>query len=257
MEPTRVPAASLATDTAATSPCGLRFSLVVPLHNEQDNVDPLLDELCLVLPAFGAHELICVDDGSTDGTVARLVARRVDCPALRVMRLDRNRGQSAALMAGFAAARAPLLLMIDGDLQNDPRDLGTILDLLADHDAVSGWRQERRDNWLRRLSSRLANGVRNLVSGDRVIDSASGIKGFRAELVRRMPRFHGMHRFLPTLARLAGGTMLEVPVNHRPRRHGRTKYGVMNRAWRAFVDLLAVRWLRSRYLDYAAREERE
>ena len=234
----------------------LRFSLVIPLFNEEENVDRLVDELRQVLPPLGEHEVIAVDDGSTDTTFARLQARQADYPPLRIVRLRRNRGQSAALMAGFDHARAPLLCMLDGDMQNDPRDLGRILEGLATHDGVSGWRVQRKDTWFRRLQSRIANRFRNWISGDRVADSASGIKGFRREAILRVPRFRGMHRFLPTLVRMTGGSVVEVPVNHRPRAAGTAKYGMLNRALRAFVDLLGVRWLKSRYLSYEVGETR-
>jgi dolichol-phosphate mannosyltransferase len=233
---------------------GLRFSLVIPLFNEEENVDRLIDELREVLPALGPHEVVAVDDGSTDGTFARLAKRRVDCPGLRIVRLRQNRGQSAALMAGFDHARAPLLCMLDGDLQNDPRDLGRILDGLATHDGVSGWRVARKDTWFRRWQSRIANRCRDWISGDRVADSASGIKGFRRAAILRVPRFQGMHRFLPTLVRMTGGSVVEIPVNHRARAAGRAKYGMLNRAWRPLVDLLGVRWLKSRLLSYEVGE---
>jgi dolichol-phosphate mannosyltransferase len=235
---------------------GLRFSLVIPLFNEEENVDRLIDELRQVLPPLGPHEVIAVDDGSTDDTFGRLDRRRADCPALRIVRLRHNRGQSAALMAGFDHAHAPLLCMIDGDLQNDPRDLDRILEGLATHEGVSGWRVERRDGWFRRFQSRVANRFRNWISGDHVADSASGIKGFRREAILRVPRFRGMHRFLPTLVRMAGGSVVEIPVNHRPRAAGRPKYGMLNRAARAFFDLLGVRWLKSRLLRYEIGETR-
>lgn len=229
----------------------LEVSVVIPFFDEEDNVDPLLDELQEVLPGLGRpYEVIAVDDGSRDRTRERLLARRSSFSALRVLSLRANRGQSAALACGFDHARAPIVLMMDGDMQNDPRDFARLLEVLLEVDGVSGIRAKRRDSGLRRLSSRIANAVRNRLSGDHVVDSASGIKGFRTPILRRIARFDGMHRFLPTLARIAGGRVREIPVHHRPRRAGRAKYGVWNRAWRAFVDLCGVRWLRRRRIDY-------
>ena len=186
---------------------------------------------------------------------ARLLARRADMPALRVLSLRENRGQSAAIACGFDHARAPIVLMMDGDRQNDPHDFPRLLDALEDADGVSGIRARRQDAWLRRVSSKIANWIRNRLSGDQVVDSASGIKGFRVEVLRRIPRFKGMHRFLPTLVRMVGGKVVEIPVNHRARTAGQAKYGVMNRALRAFVDLCGVRWLRKRVIDYEVVEE--
>ncbi|MCC6672721.1 MAG: glycosyltransferase family 2 protein [Planctomycetes bacterium] len=238
---------------------GLRFSLVVPVFDEADNVDALLDEIAAVVVPLGPCECLVVDDGSRDQSLARLRAwkQRHDAPWLRIVSLARNRGQSAAVMAGVDRSRAPLVLMMDGDLQNDPRDFAAMLALLerGAADGVSGVRVRRRDSWLRRVSSRIGNAVRNAITADRVADSASGIKAFRREVLSGLPRFVGMHRFLPTLARYRGANVVEIPVNHRPRHAGKAKYGVGNRAWRGLKDCLAMRWLRQRMLDYQVQEE--
>lgn len=232
----------------------LDFSVVIPLYNEEDNVDALIDELREVLPPLGRFEVLAVDDGSRDRTRERLLARS-DLAELRVLTLRQNRGQSTAIVCGFDHARAPIVLMMDGDMQNDPHDFPRLLEALRDADGVSGIRAKRKDSFVRRASSKVANGVRNWLSGDQVVDSASGIKGFRTEVVRRMPRFNGMHRFLPTLARMCGAKVVEIPVNHRERQAGMAKYGVLNRAFRAFRDLLGVRWLRKRMIDYQVADE--
>jgi dolichol-phosphate mannosyltransferase len=243
-----------------TAAAALRFSLVVPVFDEQDNVGPLMDELAEVLVPHGPFEAIVVDDGSRDATWPRLRAwqdaRAV--PWLRVLRLAANRGQSAAVCAGAAHARAPIVAMLDGDLQNDPRDLPAMVARIerGECDGVSGIRARRQDTWVRRASSKVGNCMRNTLTGDRVADSASGIKAFRRDLWQRLPRFAGMHRFLPTLARWAGGRVVEVPVHHRPRVAGKAKYGIGNRAWRGLKDCLAMRWLRSRLIDYQVAEER-
>ncbi len=229
---------------------GLRFSLIVPFYNEEENIDPLMEELAEVLPPLGGFEVIAVDDGSRDGTLDRLRKRQESFPELRIVSLAENAGQSAAVCAGFDHARADLVLMMDGDMQNDPRDFASILEALEEADGVSGARLARKDPWIRRVSSRIANAVRNRLSGDRVVDSASGIKGFRKEILSRIPRFNGMHRFLPTLVRLAGGRVVEVPVNHRERAGGVPKYGIGNRVFKALRDLFGVRWLRDRWIRY-------
>jgi dolichol-phosphate mannosyltransferase len=238
----------------------LRFSLVVPMFDEQDNVEPLLDELRDVLLPAGPLEVLLIDDGSRDETFARAQRWKQQGRAawLRLIRLAENRGQSAAICAGFERARADIVAMLDGDRQNDPRDLPSMVARIeaGQADGVSGWRARRQDSFVRRISSRIGNGFRNVVTGDAVADSASGIKVFRKSLVQRLPRFHGLHRFLPTLVRAAGGKVVEVPVHHRPRVAGRPKYGIGNRLWRGIKDCLAVRWLRRRIVVYTVQEER-
>ena len=232
----------------------LDFSVVVPLYNEEDNVDALVDELLEVLPALGRFEVLAINDGSSDRTEARLLERSKDLAWLRVLTLRENRGQSAAIACGFDHVRAKLVLTMDGDMQNDAHDFPRLLEALETADGVSGIRAKRKDGFVRRWSSKIANRVRNWISGDHVVDSASGIKGFRVDCLRELPRFRGMHRFLPTLVRMAGGKVVEIPVNHRPRAAGTAKYGVFNRVFRAFVDLCGVRWLKSRRIDYSAIE---
>lgn len=237
----------------------LRFSLIVPVFNEVDNVPALLDEIGSVLAPLGAFEVLIVDDGSTDDTpiALREWQRTHAAPWLRLLRLAHNRGQSAAVLAGVEQARAPLVLTMDGDLQNDPRDLAAMLAILeaGDYAGVTGVREKRHDNLVRRWSSRIGNSVRNWTTGDRVRDAACGIKGFRRAVFLAAPRFNGMHRFMATLARQSGHKVLEIPVRHRPRHAGKAKYGIRNRALRGLRDCLAVRWLRDRRLDYAVREE--
>jgi glycosyltransferase involved in cell wall biosynthesis len=226
--------------------------VVIPLYQEAENVAPLLEELVPVLRSLGSpYEIVMIDDGSTDGTAARLDEQRAMEPRLRVLTFARNHGQSAALDAGFQAARGEIVITMDGDLQCDPAAIPTLLDHLETHDCVCGQRQQRRDTLVRRLSSRIANGIRNLLTGDRVRDTGSPLKVIRAEHLRRIPRFNGMHRFLPTLLRRIGGArVIEVPVPHRPRQAGRSKYGIGNRALRGLRDCFGVRWLRARGLRY-------
>lgn len=237
----------------------LRFSLVVPIYNEADNVRNLLDEISAVLLPHGPFEALLVDDGSRDDSRARMQEWKREHGAawLRIVGLQRNCGQSAAVMAGVEHARAPIVVTLDGDMQNDPRDLPAMIATVQSGaaDAVVGVRRHRRDTFVRRLSSRIGNGVRNLVTGDRVTDAACGIKAIRREYWLRAPRFTGMHRFMATLVRYLGGTVVERDVNHRPRAAGVAKYGIGNRALRGLRDCFAVRWLRTRVLRHAVVEE--
>jgi len=228
-------------------------SLVLPVFNEEESLPILAEEIRAALGgAVARYEVLWVDDGSTDGSLAALLAIARRDPRSRVIRLARNAGQSAALAAGFRSARGTAVVTLDADLQNDPADIPRLLAALAEPpgwDLVCGVRVRRCDGWLRRLSSRLANAVRNRVTGERIADVGCSLKAFRAETLRRIPSFDGMHRFFPTLVRLEGGSVRELPVEHRPRLHGRSKYGVRNRLFRSLADLLAVRWLERRWID--------
>ena len=234
----------------------MELSLVVPAYNERENLAPLLDEITSAL-AGRTYEVIVVDDGSTDGTLQELKALRAKHPQLRVLALERNSGQTAAFAAGFHAARAPIVITLDADLRNDPTDIPRLVDMLEQTGAtaVAGFRATRRDTPWKRLQSRIANGVRNRLNGEVIRDTGCSLKAFRTEAVRELPLFAGMHRFLPTLIKMQGGTVTEVPVGHRPRRHGQTKYGMWNRVWRSLADAFAVRWMQRRALHYHVREE--
>lgn len=244
---------------APTTGPGFRFSLVVPLYNEEENVAALLDEVADVLTPLGSFEALMIDDGSTDASAARMAAWKEERGAswLRIVQLEQNRGQSAAVMAGVESASAPIVLVMDGDRQNDPRDFAAMLEVVESGrcQAVTGLRAERQDPFVRRASSRIGNAVRNFITGDRIRDAACGIKVFRRSLFLALPRFHGMHRFMATLARYAGAEVIEMPVNHRPRQAGVAKYGVGNRAFRGLMDCFAVRWYRRRLLAYAVKDE--
>jgi glycosyltransferase involved in cell wall biosynthesis len=232
----------------------IRLSVVVPAFNEEANIEPLMEELVLHLEALHEpFEILLIDDGSSDRSleVAHGVARRE--PRLRVLALEERSGQSAAFDAGFKAARGEWIFTMDADLQNDPADIRRLLEALPGWDAVVGWRKKRHDNWVRRLSSRISNAVRNRVSGDSIIDTGCSLKLFRRDALASLKLYDGMHRFLPTLLRFEGWRVREIAVNHRPRLQGRSKYNIRNRALRAFVDLLAVRWMRSRRLHYRLR----
>jgi len=224
----------------------LDLSLVVPVHDEVDNLWPLHERVRAALGDGPRWELILIDDGSQDGSaeVIRELAR-VD-PRVVGAFLRRRCGQTAATSVGLQLARGSLIATCDADLQNDPRDLAAMIAHLGPHDAVVGYRVRRQDDFLRRSSSRVANRIRNFVSQDAIRDTGCSLKLFRAEAIQAVPLFDGLHRFLPTLLRYHGFSVVEFPVAHHPRVAGRSKYGVSNRALRAFLDLLAVRWMRSR-----------
>jgi glycosyltransferase involved in cell wall biosynthesis len=235
-----------------SDPAAPRFSVVIPLYRERDNVDPLLDELIGVMEALGGgFEVLCVDDGSDDGTGEAITARAAADPRIRHLAFTRNHGQSAALDAGFRAARGELVVTMDGDMQCDPAAIPTLVEHLDRADCVCGLRARRNDPFIRRMSSRVGNGVRNQITGHRVRDTGSPLKVIRREYLERIPRFRGLHRFLPTLlARIAGARVVEVPVPHRARHSGASKYGIGNRALRCLRDCFGVRWLVARALRW-------
>lgn len=235
---------------------GVILSVILPVYNEAESLPLLWKELGEVLPGLAeSAEVIFVDDGSTDGSADVVHTLAKDEPRIRLLRFEANAGLSAAFYAGFQAARGRIIATMDSDLQSDPRDLAALMARLQDADAVVGWRQVRRDSWLKRFSSRVANAIRTGMTGDPVRDSASSLRVMRRECVAAVPPYAGMHRFVPTLLKLAGFRVVEIPVHHRPRRFGQSKFGVRNRALRALADLLVVRWMMRRRLRYSIFEE--
>jgi len=231
------------------------LSVVIPVFNEQENVKPMADELLSVLYSLNrAFEVIFVDDGSTDSSAQILKELQGSSSGIRLIRFRRNCGQTAAFDAGIRAAQGEVIVTMDADLQNDPADIPRMLDKIGDYDAVCGWRKKRNDNYIRRTSSIIANRVRNRLSGEDIRDVGCSLKAFRSVYAKKMVLFNGMHRFFPTLIKMEGGTVTEIPVNHRPRRAGTPKYNIRNRAVRAFVDLLAVCWMKKRKLTYEIEE---
>jgi dolichol-phosphate mannosyltransferase len=234
------------------------LSVVIPVYNEEDNLEPLWAELVLVLERLGEEfEVIFVDDGSQDRSAEIIRGLREADPRVRLVRFKANAGESAATDAGFRAARGHWVVTMDADLQNDPADIPRLLADLDRWDAVTGWRVNRASGDLlpKRIASRVANRIRNWVSDEAIADSGCTFRAFRRECLRGLVLYRGFHRFVPTLLRMRGYRVIEVPVNHRPRRFGRSKYGITNRAVVAFCDLLAVRWMKSRALHYEVAED--
>ena len=229
-----------------------QLSIVAPVYNEAGNLKRLAAETRSAMAGAGLdYELILVDDVSTDGSREDLAALAEDDVRLRVLGLERHAGQSAALLAGIRASRAPLIVTMDADLQNDPADIPAIVALLEDHDVVSGVRAKRRDTLLRRLASRVSNRVRRLVLGDPCTDIGCALKGYRAAALEDLPPFDGLHRFLPLLALRCGGSYAEIPVGHRARTEGASKYSIRGRFLRGVLDLFGVSWYRRRAVSVA------
>jgi glycosyltransferase involved in cell wall biosynthesis len=225
-------------------------SVIVPLFNEEQSMSILQSELKNALGGLD-HEIIFVDDGSVDRTVERIVAGS----NIRVIRFEKNTGQSAAIYAGLQAARGAIAVLIDGDLQNDPVDIPRLLaEITRGADLVCGYRAERKDTLVKRLTSRIANVIRSRFTKDGVRDTGCTLKAMRRECVSALVPFKGMHRFIPALIKGAGYRLVEIPVNHRPRRFGESKYGLGNRALGATLDMFGVRWLLSRRLNYKLRD---
>jgi glycosyltransferase involved in cell wall biosynthesis len=234
----------------STRPYALGLSLIAPVFDEEGNLERLHEEIRRTFEGRDDWELILVDDASRDSS--RAIIRRLAAADshVRGVFFRKNCGQSAAITAGFRRARGAVVATLDADLQNDPRDLPDMLEKLAKSgaDAVVGYRVNRRDTFVRRISSKIANRIRNWLSGDSIRDTGCSLKVFKNRAINTIPMFDGMHRFLPTLLRMHGFEVLEHPVNHRPRTAGVSKYGIGNRALKALRDLLVVRWMRTRIL---------
>jgi dolichol-phosphate mannosyltransferase len=227
------------------------LSIVVPLYNEEENVALLQVELEAALAGLD-YEIIFVDDGSRDGTAKQIATG----PRLRLLSFEKNTGQSAAMYAGLHAARGATCVLIDGDLQNDAADIPRLLaEIDRGADLVCGYRAQRKDTLVKRITSRVANFVRSRFTKDGVRDTGCTLKAMRRECIGALVPFKGMHRFIPALVKGAGFRLVEIPVNHRARKFGQSKYGLGNRALRATMDMFGVRWLLSRQLSYKVRGE--
>jgi glycosyltransferase involved in cell wall biosynthesis len=233
------------------------ISVVIPAYNEVECLRPLTDEVLDTMRDIGQDfEILFVDDGSTDGTRDLMRTLAGEYPEVHFIGFKTNCGQTSAMAAGFKHARGDILVTLDADMQNDPRDIPRLIEKLDRYDVVCGWRQKRHDTIVRRISSRVANYVRNKLTNERIIDVGCSLKAYRRECVQNLKLFEGMHRFLPTLVQLEGYHVVETPVNHRQRTLGTSKYNIRNRIMKAFLDLLAVRWMKKRYIRFEIEEER-
>lgn len=234
----------------------IKYSVVIPLKNEEGNIADLVNEIEPVMKELAAPwELICVDDGSTDHTRIVLAGLAGNKPYIRLLIFDRNYGQSCAFDAGFKKAKGEWVITLDGDGQNDPADIPKLLAIAGQYDLVCGNRVNRRDPWHKKLTSRAANCVRGWLCRDQVQDTGCSLKVYRTSCLRTIKMFKGMHRFLPALFKIEGFRVAEVPVNHRARLRGATKYTFFNRSFNTIADMLAVRWMWKRHVDYRIDKE--
>lgn len=233
----------------------IEISVVIPVFNESGNVKPLTEQTLKALDEIARPaELIFVDDASDDDTPEVLTTMRKQDSRVRTMRMDQRSGQSAAIWAGFSGSRGSIIATLDGDLQNDPSDLPAMVDKIGDHDMVCGWRVNRQDDVVKRISSIVGNSIRRLLLGKSIHDTGCGTKVFKRQCALDMNPFNGMHRFFSEVAILNGYSITEMPVKHHPRSAGTTKYGVGNRALRGLIDCFGVRWLRKRHAPRRAHE---
>lgn len=229
----------------------IALSVVIPVFNEAENVPPLVERLVSVLTDWpGGAEILFVDDGSTDSTRDLLKQVSESHAMIRVVRFKRNLGQTAAMAAGFRFAEGEAVVTLDGDLQNDPAEIPRLVELLKDWDAVCGVRVRRRDGWWKRLSSRIANGFRNWATRDDIVDTGCTLKAYRRACLQNVELYQGMHRFLPTLLKMRGYRVTQLPVSHHPRVAGKTKYGTWDRLVKGLADVWAVRWMQKNRIDF-------
>lgn len=234
----------------------LELSVVVPIYNERDDLIRLYFAITDALnEKIGPFELVLVDDGSTDGSGAELDKLAASDSRIRVVHFERNCGQTAAISAGLKAAEGKYVAIMDGDLQTFPEDILVLMGYMDRYDFANGTRVRRQDTWLKKISSKIGNGVRNWITGDRVQDTGCPMKLFKREVAKSFYLYEGFHRFLPTLARMNGFSVVEVPVGHRERVSGTSKYGVLNRAFVGFMDAIVIGWLRKRTIRYSVRGE--
>ncbi len=231
------------------------ISVVVPVYNEEENLPVLIPKIAEVLRPLGkTYEMIFVDDGSKDRSRRFLKEMALQYPQIRILGFKKNCGETAAGAAGIKEARGGIIITIDADLQNDPKDIPKMLDYLKEYDMVTGWRQKREDSWVKRITSKIANRIRNSLSGEEIRDSGCTFRAYKRECLQEIKLYKGMHRFIPTLVKMEGYRVIEIPIAHHPRKFGVSKYTTWNRMWRAFIDLLAVKWMKSRHIHYEIEE---
>jgi dolichol-phosphate mannosyltransferase len=238
-----------------TEKAGIDISVVVPVYNEEENLPILTSQLMEVLNGLGKpYEMVFVDDGSKDRSRMILKEMATQYPQIHILGFKKNCGETAADAAGLREARGKVVITIDADLQNDPKDIPRMLEYLNDYDMVTGWRQKREDSWVKRITSKIANKIRNGLSGEVIQDSGCTFRAYKRECLESIKLFKGMHRFMPTLVKMEGFRVIEIPIAHHPRKFGVSKYTTWNRMWRAFIDLLVVKWMKSRHIRYEIEE---
>lgn len=234
----------------------MEISVIIPVYNEKENIEPMVKKINETLEKkFKYYEILYVNDGSTDGTEEELKRLKSLYKNLVVYNFEKNCGQTAALAAGFEKCKGEIVVTMDGDMQTDPDDIYVLLPYLKDYDAVNGKRASREDGFRREFASTIGNGFRNLITGDNIQDTGCPLKIFKKEVVKKFHLYNGMHRFLPTLAKIYGYRVTEVPVRHYDRQYGVSKYKTFGRALKGFKDVLAVRWIKSRVLTYKIKGE--
>ena len=239
-----------------TNPEALEISIVIPLYNERENLVLLDQEITKnIKPLNKSYEVILVDDGSIDGSSELIRVLQKINSNLRLIRFGHNHGQTAAFAAGFNKARGNIIVTMDADLQNSPSDIPLLLTAIKDYDVVCGWRHKRNDPWIKKISSKIANSVRNSLSEESIADTGCSLKAFRRECFKGIKLYNGMHRFFPTLMKMEGFSVTQVKVGHYPRIHGHSKYNISNRLFASFKDLLAIRWMKKRQINYDIIEE--
>lgn len=227
------------------------LSVIIPVFNEEENIKPLTERLAQGLADWqGSAEFLFVDDGSTDGTLEKLRQAQERDSRIRIARFRQNRGQTAAMAAGFQLAKGEAVVTLDGDMQNDPEDIPRLVGMLQDWDVVCGIRVDRHDGWWKLFSSRIANGFSNWVTGDPIVDTGCTLKAYRRRCLEGLELYSGMHRFLPTLLMMRGYRLAQVPVRHHPRVAGKTKYGTLDRLTKGLGDLWAVRWMKKNRIEF-------
>ncbi|MCH9634401.1 MAG: Dodecaprenyl-phosphate galacturonate synthase [Chlamydiae bacterium] len=232
------------------------YSIIIPIKDEEHNILSLIDEIEPVMQGLNKPwELICIDDGSKDKSFEILRGLLDKKPFLKLISFTKNFGQSSAFDAGFKKAKGDFIITLDGDLQNDPRDIPLLLANASSYDMVCGWRHTRRDRLSKRMTSKISNFIRSRLCQDHMHDTGCSLKIFKKESLNRIKLFHGMHRFLPALFKMEGYKILEVKVNHRPRVGGKSKYHFFNRSIGPILDMLAVYWMRKKKLKYQVKEE--
>ena len=228
-----------------------KISVVIPLYNERECLHPLVKGITTVMNRLNeAYEVIFVDDASTDNSLQILQEIGKQSPFMRIVGLRKNSGQSAAFDAGFKLAQGDIIVTLDADLQYDPQDIPRLLERLDSYDVVCGWRKTRKDPWLKIISTKTANFIRNKLCAEDIKDTGCSLKAFKKEFLVNLKMYKGMHRFLPTLFKMQGARVIEIEVKHLPRKFGRSKYNIRNRLFRSLLDLLMIVWMKKRILDY-------